>query len=109
MELGDRAAGVYWLSLLGTELARHLGGFVQLRTELPTPIIVEQFQDDKIIIQLGPEPEVGDVNRQTDFPLHRQLARILEPVLHMPIRNYFADRDGESDPQAMHEWHRRFL
>jgi hypothetical protein len=109
MELGDRAAGVYWLTLLGRKLTDRLGGVATLRACLPSSIAVREVLPGKALIRLGAEPEVGDVNRQTEFPLHRELARVLEPVLHMPIRNYFANRDNESDPEAMLEWHRRFL
>lgn len=109
MELGDRAAGVYWLSLFGDKLTDQLGGVVNLRAHLSADIAVREFSPGKALIRLGPEPEVGDVNRKTEFPLHRELARVLKPTLHMPIRNYFADRDNESDPAAMLAWHQRFL
>lgn len=109
MALGNRAAGVYWLSLCGAELTQALGGLPRIRASLPAVIEVEEPRAGHALIRLGPEPEVGDVNRRTEFPLHRELAKLLAPVLHVPVRTYFADRDNESDREAMLRWHGRFL
>jgi hypothetical protein len=109
MELGNRPAGVYWLSLCGAELTQALGGLPRIRATLPAVIEVEEPLAGRALIRLGPEPEVGDVNRRTEFPLHRELAKLLAPVLHVPVRTYFADRHNESDREAMLRWHGRFL
>lgn len=109
MELDDRAAGVYWLSFLGTELTRICGGIESIRSSLPLPVTVESLDLTRTMITLGSEPEIGDQNRKGNMFLYRELAKVMRPVLHMPIRNYFADKNNEPDREAMETWHRRFL
>lgn len=111
-DLDSKAAGSYWLTLLGTQLSRSLGRMPVLRSQLSAEITVEDLSNEKCLILLGERPEIGDVNRQDLLPLHRELAKFFhsKDILHIPQRVvYFVDRDGMADRDAMEKWHRRFL
>ncbi|HLM46564.1 MAG TPA: type VI immunity family protein [Myxococcaceae bacterium] len=53
---------------------------------------------------LGEQPETGDVEADQTLPLHRTLARLLEPHL-----NHRTRRLGPMRPEDMLRWERRFL
>lgn len=112
MDLGNKAAGVYWLNLLGPELTAKLGGMEEIRNSLPDGIEVGAFSGDTCRIRLGEMPEIGDVNRRQVLPLYRVLAGFFEErgVLHPPQHVvYHIDETRNPDREAMEAWHRRFL
>lgn len=111
-DLGDRAAGSYWLTLLGPELCEKLGGADALRAALPATGAVDPLPGGKCRILLGPYPERGDTNRRDLLPSYQALAKIFDDhgVLHVPERVvYFVDKQGLADREAMQAWHRRFF
>jgi hypothetical protein len=109
VDIGDRAAGVYWQTFLGKRLAENLGGLEFLKSELPAPITVEPLEGGGVTVTLGPAPSVGDNNRKQDLPLYKRFAGVIEPQLHIPQIVYFFDEEGLPDREAMEFWHRRFL
>jgi hypothetical protein len=112
LDIGDKAAGSYWVTFLGPVLTESLQGVAGLRAELPHAITIEEMQGGKCRLQLGPEPIRGDVNRLEDVSLYRALAASLDRhgVLHIPERVvYFKDDTDLTDRRAQEEWHRRFL
>jgi len=111
-DLGLRAAGSYWMNLLGPELCALVGGVTALRAELPGEILVDELPGGKCQILLGPEPGIGDINRRDLLPLNQSLARFFrrKGVLHVPERVvYFVDQQGMADREGMEEWHQRFI
>jgi hypothetical protein len=109
VDIDDKALGAYWLSFIGELLCNSLGGIEGLSRRLGPPITVEEISGTRIVIRLGPEPEVGDRNRRIDLPLYRRLAKAIESELRVPKSIYFPDENGVRDEEAMTAWHRRFL
>ena len=81
---------VNWLTLLGPELLRKLGGITKVR---------RAFSDDKAIsvmpladgalIRAGESPQLGDRNRRDDLPLYRKVGSFLKDYRgHQEIELY---------------------
>ncbi len=105
MSLGTRVRGAYWLTFLGQPVLSELGGVAGLHTRLPAPdISVQEMDGERAVVTLGEGPEAGDMEQGRDLPLHRELARVMEPWLYqrrIPW-NGFTQED-------MRRWERRFL
>ena len=111
-DIGDKAAGAYWMNFLGLKLCANLGGVESIRRDLPANFVIRETSAGICEILLGPQPEIGDVNRRDVLPDNRALARYFSDhaVLHVPERVvYFEDADGPADSHEMEEWHTRFL
>ena len=108
IELNHWVRGARWLTFLGADILRKLGGYRKLKSMLHADISVQELQTG-IMIRAGYEPEIGDRNKKIDTPLLRSLAKCLEPVtlFDEPIllSSYFADRDKDT----LASWERRFL
>jgi len=97
--------GVHWMNFLGQPVLGKLGGVAELRERLALPgISLQEMSGDRVLITLGEQPETGDVEAGHTLPLHRALARLLEPHLHHRTR-----RLGPMRPEDMLRWERRFL
>jgi hypothetical protein len=104
-ELTDQAMPpVNWLTLLGPELLRKVGGSAAVR---------QAFADDEDIaimpvargalIRAGEFPQLGDRNRQDNLPLYRKVGSYL--------KNYRGDQEIELDGfslEASEKWLARF-
>jgi hypothetical protein len=100
--IGTRVRGAYWLTFLGQPVLGELGGSAGLRSRLSSPdISVQDMEGERAVVTLGEWPEAGDTQQGSDLPLHRELARVLEPWL------YHA-RTREPDEDLL-RWERRFL
>ncbi len=111
-DIGDKAGGVAWQTLLGPSLTASLGGPKAIALALAAPTVVEALPSGGVRITAEPEPRLGDVNRHDLLPSHRQVAQLLDASaqLHVPERVvYFQDRTGMADLDAMQQWHRRWL
>jgi hypothetical protein len=97
--------GVHWMNFLGQPVLGKLGGVAGLREHLSLPgISILEMSGDRVLITLGEQPETGDVEAGQKLPLHRALARLLEPHLHHRTR-----RMDPMRPEDMLRWERRFL
>jgi hypothetical protein len=97
--------GVHWMNFLGQPVLGQLGGVAALRERLSLPgISLQEMSGDRVLITLGERPEVGDTAAGHTLPLHRALARLLEPHLHHLRISY-----GTVNPPEMLRWERRFL
>jgi hypothetical protein len=105
MHVGTRVDGVHWMNFLGQPVLGELGGVSGLRERLALPgISLQEMSGDRVLITLGERPEVGDVEAGQTLPLHRTLARILEPYLYQR-KSFF----GNPVPEELLRWDRRFL
>ncbi len=104
-EIGEKLRGTYWLNFIGPAALKKLGGEKGLRSRLDAAIGVEQVGDG-LLLQAGPRPDAGDVNRKANLPLLRSLAKVLEPATLLDdesLDNNFLE-DGDSE-----RWKRRHL
>jgi hypothetical protein len=105
MHMNARVDGVHWMNFLGQPVLGKLGGVSGLRERLALPgITLQEMDGDRVLITLGERPEVGDVEAGHTLPLHRALARILEPYLYQQ-KSLF----GHPVPEELLRWDRRFL
>jgi TseV toxin immunity protein TsiV len=97
--------GVHWMNFLGQPVLRKLGGIAGLREHLDLPgISLHEMSGERVLITLGDAPETGDLEAGQSLPLHRALARLLEPHLFLGKSML-----GEPGPEALARWERRFL
>ena len=97
--------GVNWLTILGDQWVEQLGGVAALKVELGEPFTVHEYPGG-VMIQAGPKPQLGDVNRQQEIPEYRELARVLKSIRIQEHRR-FQERTG-FDPEKTLEWLARF-
>jgi len=105
MSIGTRVRGAYWLTFLGQPVLGELGGAAGLRARLSSPdISVQELEGERAVVTLGSWPDAGDTAQGRDLPLHRELARVLEPWLYQQRIPWsgFTEED-------MRRWERRFL
>ena len=105
MTMSTWVDGVHWMNFLGQPVLGQLGGVAGLREKLPLPgITLQELSGDRVLITLGEQPDTGDVEAGRTLPLHRALARVLEPHLHQWTAKY-----GNKAPAELLRWDRRFL
>ncbi|OLP45411.1 hypothetical protein BJF95_16900 [Rhizobium oryziradicis] len=68
-----------WLTVLGDQVANHLGDKTALREKLGSSCPVHAF-DGGIVVQAGDEPQLGDNNRGIVLDDYRRVAKALKPV-----------------------------
>lgn len=108
--IGNKMAGVYWLSFFGQALVDSLGGTEQIQGLLRGLAEVTPLPKNKLEMLIEETPTVGDLNRKDNLPAYRAVARVVEPHLHLPTITYFREDDGiTANTEAMIAWHRRFL
>jgi len=106
-ELGTRVDGVHWLNFLGPEVLSQVGGAEALRSRLHAPSTrVEAREGGRAVVELGEEPEAGDLAQGDTLPAYRELARVLEPWL-LPFPESLSWKD--CPPGTARRWWRRFL
>lgn len=97
--------GVHWMNFLGQPVLGALGGVAGLREHLSLPgVSLQEMSGDRVLITLGERPEVGDVEAGQTLPLHRALARLLEPHLY-----HWKPLFGGPASEPLRRWERRFL
>ncbi|MFL5352781.1 DUF3396 domain-containing protein [Archangium sp.] len=105
-DIGTRVKGVHWLNFLGQPVLGELGGAAGLRARLHSPgTTVQELEEERVVVTLGPRPEAGDTERGDVLPAYRELARVLEPWLYRTVSR-FAHLEV---PEHVHRWERRFL
>jgi hypothetical protein len=104
-ELGTRVQGANWLTFLGPPVLQALGGAEGLRAQLRSPATtVQTLNAERAVVTLGLWPEAGDLEQGRTLPEYRELARVLEPWLHMKRSTWH-----EFSKEDMRRWERRFL
>jgi hypothetical protein len=95
-----------WLTFLNAEDCRRLVGVPALKERFESPIVVHDVRDG-VMIQAGPSPAIGDVNRQDVLPLYHQVGRQLAPVRFKDHPPLFGPR-GVADKEITEKWLGRF-
>jgi Protein of unknown function (DUF3396) len=100
LAIGTQVNGVHWMNFLGQPVLRELGGATDLRARLRSPgTSVQELDEERAVVTLGEWPEAGDMEQGHTLPAYRELARLLEPWLHL----------GHFSQEALRRWERRFL
>lgn len=77
--LGDAIKGVDWLTFLGPSLAQGLNETLAT-SQFPNGIIIESLDNQRLMLQAGPAPILGDRNRREDLTAYRKANEVLRPV-----------------------------
>ncbi|WP_163995202.1 type VI immunity family protein [Pyxidicoccus caerfyrddinensis] len=105
LDMDTHVDGVHWMNFLSQPVLGKLGGIAALRERLNLPgISIQELSGDRLLISLGDAPNPGDTEAGETLPLHRALARLLEPYLYRNTRPL-----GRMTPEDMRRWERRFL
>lgn len=103
---GLKSAG--WLTLVGSKLLDRLGGSDALAAVLPPEVILHPLPFG-VLIQAGPRPLLGDVNRGEDLPLYRAVGRVLAPIRAPSHPRYlFKEALSNEDEGWTQKWLARF-
>lgn len=99
----DKMKTISWLTLLGPTFGRqfHEMGRAKYLDNKDIKVITK---NDKVLIQVGEKPEIGDINRGNDLPLYKKVAKAIEPFFcdtHWPFSRIF-------DEEKTLQWLRRF-
>ena len=95
---------VNWLTFLGAEYVDKLGGIERLKA-LDKEIVWDRVSDG-IVIQAGPQPETGDVNRRLTLPLYHKVGK---GVAKLRVKQHIAFIPSQNDAdQATSKWLARF-
>lgn len=105
--MGLKARGARWVTLLGPQLERALGGDAKLQSALGGGISVERVGAGSML-RAGVQPEIGDTNRREGTPLLRAMAKALEPITAFGEADLVFG-DFEDDDVFLNRWERRFL
>jgi hypothetical protein len=98
-----------WMTFVGQPTLGEIGGLEGLRARLHSPgTTVEDVGGDRALITLGEWPEMGDIHKGETLPAYRELAKTLEPWLHLEGLESYAERSFEN-PADYQRWLRRFL
>jgi hypothetical protein len=115
-DIGDKAAGAYWLTVYGRGLLDKVKERFQeaAAAGLPEGCRVAEGVHGTLMVLLGPDPIRGDVSRKESVAAYRWLAGLLDAAgqLHRPryVRYFDEDEDdGLTDAEAQERWHTRFL
>lgn len=99
----DHIKGVNWLTLLGDEFVRRLGGLPALRSRLSAAVALHPAAHGSAVVQAGRVPSWGDTQKGDDLSLYQEVARVLRPVClqeHPPFESFGAE--------GTKQWLRRF-
>lgn len=78
-ELTDGIKGSNWFTVLNDDWVERLGGSEQLSQILGADIPIHKYKGG-IIIQAGPHPKFGDVNRNEPMEHYERVARAVKPI-----------------------------
>lgn len=108
MDINEKTRGARWITFLGNDLTKQLGGVSAIRKSLSSEISTEKVGEG-LMIRAGDKPELGDRNRRVKTPLLCNLARLLEPVTLFNEPIMFGIEFGDSEDDYLERWERRFL
>lgn len=104
--VGNGIKCVNWLTFLSSNYMSRLGGVEGLRSILDSETEL-RFVQDGLMIQAGPQPEIGDVNRHAALPFYHKVGHALRTLRakdHFP----FVPSESSDANTATQEWLARF-
>ena len=107
--LGSHIKGVNWLTALSDEVLAPIGGRQALLAQLDENFVIMEYEGG-VLIQAGPAPELGDVNRQQIPRFYRQLSRLVRPLrMTFPKGDSFIrPPNPDENTEATNRWLARF-
>jgi hypothetical protein len=103
---GEAIRGVGWLTLVGSAFLEKLGGTVQVRRRLSAAINLIEVRHG-IVIQAGPVPLAGDVNRADTLPLYREVYALLATFIGTAGKQSMAFQLAMDYVERTQAWHAR--
>lgn len=91
-DLGDRMPGIHWINFLGADVVHKLGGRANIESGLSKSAHIDALPGGVLVVSLGANPDLGDVNRRADLPDRKYLAGLAHrhQALHVPKKvKYF--------------------
>ena len=101
-------AAVSWLTFLGPRLTADLGGREVLEQKCPPDVSVLPLGSGGTLLQAGPAPELGDVNRQDLLPAYRAVGQLVAPR-RTPDEVFENLRIPVMSKEDANDWLRRFF
>jgi hypothetical protein len=96
---------VQWLTIVSDELLQRVGGRAAL-AGLQGEIVLHDYGTG-VIIQAGPAPSPGDINKGDHLPLYRAVAARLKKLRHRdPFPLIRSHRDSSGKEETI-KWYRR--
>jgi hypothetical protein len=107
--LGSHIKGVNWLTALSDEVLAPIGGRQALLAQLDENFHIMEYEGG-VLIQAGPAPELGDVNRQQIPRFYRQLAQLVRPLrmTFKPGQSFIRQPGAASGTETTNQWLARF-
>jgi len=107
--LGRHIKGVNWLTALSDEVLAPIGGRQALLAKLDENFHIMEYEGG-VLIQAGPAPELGDVNRKQIPRYYRQLSKLVRRLrMRFPDDDSFIRPDTDEDAsEVTNEWLARF-
>jgi len=105
MALYDGMKRVNWLTLAGNALLDSVDDRDALVARLDSTegVVVEPLSGG-ILVVAGPEPKLGDVNRQEDLGAYHAVGRELAPLRSKDHPPFLVDQRGRADEELTEEW-----
>jgi hypothetical protein len=107
--MGSHIKGVNWLTALSDEVLAPIGGRQALLAHLDENFRIMEYEGG-VLIQAGPSPELGDVNRQQIPRFYRELSRLVRPLrMKYPEgASFIRSPDPDENTEATNRWLARF-
>lgn len=96
---------VNWLTFIGDWAVAELGGAGKIKARLGGDIVVHELPYG-LMIQAGPRPGFGDVNRREELPHYRKVGQVLKP-LRIPL-DVLGPYDEIAGSENTRNWLARF-
>jgi hypothetical protein len=97
---------VNWLTFLGPTYVDQLGGVDRLKKNAGADVLVKALANGAMV-QAGPAPAAGDVNRRDTLPVYHAAGKLLAPVRSKQHPPMFGP-DGFADGEITDRWLARF-
>jgi hypothetical protein len=97
---------INWLTFLNKEYCERLGGSKKLHESLGKDIALHSLSNG-VIIQAGPRPDIGDVNRRSRLPLYKKVGSVVSS-LRAKGHPEFIPTVTTYDEEATEKWLARF-
>jgi hypothetical protein len=108
LHIGAKMKGVNWLTILSDSCLESLGGRTAVLSRLDDGYQVFEYEGG-VMIQAGPTPQPGDVNRRNIPIYYRKLSQILKPLrMVFPEGHSFIRVAGRDGSEVTNEWLARF-